>query len=351
MPAASSRFASLSPAPRRLRRPAAAGPHVELSPGPDTVSTGYAEIADAEWLGGDRWAVVAPLDVTVGIAGSRRPPGGPAGRRGTKEIRNPSIVFLAGDTLYVGDWGLRRVSLWTSGRPVRQGGSRYPRALAARCREARDDAGRWYLELKPAARRRRQRQPRLRAVVVRQRRASSACDTVGPAGAARHRRGDGRRRAPVRAPGVQRHRPLGRAARRIGLGGAGVREPGGLARHPTASGLEAKPLPDRVLEVTRYDRELFSGSFRPSCAATAEQLPFAAMKPPFEAGFTVAGRPGLAGEEPRPGRLLAPLSRGGPAGRLVREIRVPGQGRILAVGPRRRAGGRAAPTDPAPRST
>jgi len=30
-----------------------------------------------------------------------------------KELRNPSTLFRGGDTLYVGDWGLRRTSRWT----------------------------------------------------------------------------------------------------------------------------------------------------------------------------------------------------------------------------------------------
>ena len=44
-------------------------------------------------------------------------------------------------------------------------------------------------------------------------------------------------------------------------------------------------LPDRVLEVTQYDRELFYRRFPPELRATAELLPFAAVKPPFEAGI------------------------------------------------------------------
>ena len=49
------------------------------------------------------------------------------------------------------------------------------------------------------------------------------------------------------------------------------------------TGLGRAPLPDRVLEVTQYDRELFYRKFPPELRATAERLPFAAVKPPFEA--------------------------------------------------------------------
>ena len=57
-------------------------------------------------------------------------------------------------------------------------------------------------------------------------------------------------------------------------------------RSPDGEWVEGDPLPDRVLEVTQYDRELFYRKFPPELRATAERLPFAAVKPPFEAGFT-----------------------------------------------------------------
>src|SRR5690606_32296524 len=74
----------------------------------------------------------------------------PLGGEGTREIRHPSMVFLVAETLHVADWGLRRVSLWTrDGRLLRA----VPAAdrLRGALPQARDDAGRWYAELKPAA--------------------------------------------------------------------------------------------------------------------------------------------------------------------------------------------------------
>ena len=116
-------------------------PVVELTPGADTVSTGYAEIVYGEWLGGERWAVVAPLDVTVGILDLD------LGGEGTREVRNPSILFLSADTLYVGDWGLRRVSLWTrDGKLVRAIPA--PDLLRGALPQGRDAGGHWYAELK-----------------------------------------------------------------------------------------------------------------------------------------------------------------------------------------------------------
>jgi hypothetical protein len=48
-------------------------------------------------------------------------------------------------------------------------------------------------------------------------------------------------------------------------------------------------LPDRILEVTRTDRELFTRRFPPDLRSTVEQLPFAAVKPPFETAWTGPG--------------------------------------------------------------
>ena len=120
--------------------PTPPAPVVELTPGADTVSTGYAEVLDGQWLGGERWAVVAPLDVTVGIVDLGRRDVVPLGGEGTREIRNPSILFLSADTLHVGDWGLRRVSLWTrDGKLVRAVPS--PEPLRGALPEARDAGG------------------------------------------------------------------------------------------------------------------------------------------------------------------------------------------------------------------
>jgi hypothetical protein len=103
------------------------------------------------------------------------------------------------------------------------------------------------------------------------------------------------------------------------------RDPAGHWNHGDA-------LPDRVLEVTRYDRELFVRKFPPELRSTAEQLPFAPVKPPFEAGFTSPD--GLVWLEKS--RAPADSSRRyhvvDRRGRLTEEIRLPGPGRIIAVG-------------------
>ncbi|MFL5514887.1 MAG: hypothetical protein ACJ8DJ_01945, partial [Gemmatimonadales bacterium] len=128
--------------------PKAHAPVVRLGGVVDTVASSYTEVPEGIWLGGDRWAVLAPADQAVGIVdfGSRRVE--PLGGAGGNELRNPSTLFRAGDTLYVGDWGLRRTTLWTLD-------ARYVRSVPAAdvlrgvLARARDGAGRFYFEVSP----------------------------------------------------------------------------------------------------------------------------------------------------------------------------------------------------------
>jgi hypothetical protein len=303
-------------------------PIVELRAGPDTVSTGYAEIVDAEWLGGDRWAVVAPLDVTVGVVNLDGRLVAPLGGEDTKEIRNPSIVFVARDTVYVGDWGLRRVTLWTrDGRLARV----LPAPAIARgaLPEARDDAGRWYLELKPAA------GPdgsgnRDSALVIAASAGFERLDTVAqlaPLDLAEVTGDAGRRFEPRALSGSDQWGVLPDGS----LWVARVYENRVDWRGPDGTWVEGDPLPDRVLEVTQYDRELFYRKFPPELRASAEQLPFAAVKPPFEAGFTSPAGTVWLEKSRAPADSSRRYHEVDRAGHLLREIRVLGAGRIVAV--------------------
>lgn len=304
-------------------------PVVELHPTADTIATGFAETVDAAWLGGSRWAVVAPLDVTVSVLDFGAHRSASLGKPG--EIKNPAQVFVAGDTLYVGDWGLRRTSLWTlGGRLVRT----IPASAAARgaLPEGRDDAGRFYLELAPSAGADGSGNRDSAAVAVADP-TITRLDTLA-------------RLAPLDMAEV-----MGESGRRFerrvfsGTDHWGSLPDGTLwvarvyhnrvdFRSPDGRWIEGQSLPDRVLEVTRFDRELFYQKFPPELRATAERLPMAPVKPPFEAAFADPG--GLVWLEKS--RAPADSSRRyhvvDRQGRLQREIRVPGPGRILAIGDR-----------------
>ena len=302
---------------------------LELTLAGDTLPTPYSDITTASWLGESRWAVLAPGDDAVGIAdfGARRVV--PLGGRSATALRNPSNLFVSGDTLYVGDWGLRRLSLWTpSGRLVRSIPAANP--VRGTLPRARDRAGSFYLDLYPLP------GPdgsgnRDSAAVLRIDTSFSHADTLA-------------RLAPLDIAEVQ-----GDAGRRFerrvfsGMDRWGVLPDGSLWlgrvydnrvdwRGPDGRWSRGRPLPDRVLEVTRYDRELFLRKFPPELRRTAQELPFAAIKPPFEAGITSE----LGDVWLEKSRAPADSSRRyhvvNRQGRLVREIRVPGHGRILATG-------------------
>jgi hypothetical protein len=304
-------------------------PVVELTPGADTVSTGYAEIVDGEWLGGERWAVVAPLDVTVGIVDLGRREVAPLGGEGTREIRNPSILFLTADTLQVGDWGLRRVSLWRlDGKLARAIPT--PDLLRGALPQARDAAGRWYAELKPSAGRDGSGN-RDSAAVVAATPGFERLDTVAslaPLDLAEVM-GDAGRRFEPRALSGKDHwgvTPDGRVwVARVFQNRVDWRSPDGEWE-------DGDPLPDRVLEVTQYDRELFYRKFPPELRATAERLPFAAVKPPFEAAFTSPAGTVWLEKSRAPADSSRRYHEVDGQGRLIREIRVRGPGRIVAVG-------------------
>src|SRR5258705_1618733 len=300
---------------------------VTLAPPADTVQTTLSEMPSGAWLGGDRWALLAPGDEQVAIADVGKRTVTPLDTDRGKRLRNPSTLFRAGDTVYLGDWGLRQISRWTLDGGF-AGATPAPNALRGVLPRDRDGAGRYYLELRPPPGPDGQGN-RDSAVVVRASPALDRADTLA-------------RLAPLDIAEV-----AGDAGRRFerrvfsGTDQWGVRPDGSLWvarvyenrvdwRDASGKWTRGEPLPDRVLEVTRYDRELFLRRFPPELRTTAEQLPFAAVKPPFEAGVA---RPGDGGwVEKRRGaidssRRYHVVDR---QGRLRAEIRWPGRGGINA---------------------
>jgi hypothetical protein len=305
-------------------------PVVTLAPSADTVQTDLSDITAGAWLGGGRWAVLAPADEQVALldVGTRQLEALDGDRK--KRLRNPASLFRAGDTLYVGDWGLRQTSRWTLDGGF-AGATPASDAVRGVLPHERDAAGRYYFELRPRPGPDGQGN-RDSAVVLRTGPAVDRGDTLA-------------RLAPIDIAEV-----MGDAGRRFerrvfsGTDQWGIRPDGSLWvarvyenrvdwRDPDGTWRRGEPLPDRVLEVTRYDRELFLRRFPPELRNTAEQLPFAPVKPPFEAGL-----PGAA-DEVWLEKSRAPVDSSrryhvvDRQGRLREEIRVQGSGRIIAVAP------------------
>jgi hypothetical protein len=302
-------------------------PIVELGVTGDTVMAPYAEVTEAAWLGGNQWAIIAPAEEAVALVDPTRAVTSPLG--GTRELRNPTTIFSAGDTLYVGDWGLRRLTLWVP--PNRLARSiPAPSITRGTLPRGRDASGRYYLDLYPSP------GPdgsgnRDSAAVIRSDPALTRIDTIA-------------RLAPLDIAEV-----IGDAGRRFerrvfsGVDRWGVLPDGSLWvarvydnrvdwRAPDGKWSRGASLPDRVLEVTRYDRELFLRRFPAELRRTAQDLPFAALKPPFEAGLTSPKGQVWLEKSRAPADSSRRYHVVDRAGQLVREIRIGGQGRILGLG-------------------
>jgi hypothetical protein len=308
--------------------PKSAPPVADLPAAGDTIGTSYAEVTDAAWLGGNRWAVLAPTDNAVGLADFGNTKLMPLGGGKSRELRNPASLFAAADTLFVGDWGLRRISVWTAGgRLVRSIPA--PASLRGALPRGRDAAQRFYVELNPPPGRDGSGN-RDSAAVVRSDAGFTRADTIAQL-------------APLDIAEVQ-----GNAGRRFerrvfsGVDRWGVLPDGSLWigrvypnrvdwRNPDGHWIRGQDLPDRVLEVTRYDRELFLRKFPPELRTTAQELPFAALKPPFEWGMNDARSQVWLEKSRAPADSVRRYHVVDRRGRLVEEIHLRGKGRIVAV--------------------
>lgn len=233
-------------------------PVTELAMAGDTIAAPYGEISDAVWLGQNRWAVLAQPDEAVAVVDLTRRASTPVGRK-SKELRNPANIFFIEDTLYIGDWGLRRLTLWAPPPDHLARSIPAPAITRGTLPRARDATGRYYLDIYPVP------GPdgsgnRDSAAVIRSNPGLSQIDTIA-------------RLAPLDIAEV-----VGDAGRRFerrvfsGVDRWGVLPDGSLWvarvyenrvdwRSADGKWSRGAALPDRVLEVTRYDRELFLRRF------------------------------------------------------------------------------------------
>jgi len=312
-------LAACGPAPASV-------PQLTLVPGTDSIVAPFAEATDAAWLGGDRWAVLLPGGPEADIVDFASRTRAPLGSKATLE--NPFNVFRAADTLYVAEPFKRRLTLWALDGTFARNDPASDLVRGALPR-ARDGAGHFYTELRPSA------GPdgsgnRDSAVVVEL--DGTRVDTVA-------------RLAPLDLAKVAS--PTGeRFERRVfsGVDRWGEYTDGTLwlarvyhnrvdFRLPDGKTEKGQPLPDRVLEVTRADRELFVRKFPEELRGTAEQLPFAPIKAAFTSAFAdMDGRIWLEGS-----RSVSDSAQRynvvGRDGRLQFVAVLPGTGRVIAASP------------------
>jgi hypothetical protein len=295
----------------------------------DTVITPFGEITDAAWLGDARWVVIAPQDRAVSVADfSRKKPARFGGARAA-ELEQPFHLFRAGDSIYIADWFRRRLTSWSL--DGRYGGARPASdALRGALPRGRDDAGRSYFELRPAPGR--DGRGNLDSAVIVQASADPVVfDTIG-------------RLAPldlveVVSNGQRRlERRLLSGQDRWGVlpdGSYWVARANGNRvdwRDPSGRETRGPALPDRVLPVTQNDRDIFLLRFETGLRPSVSQIPFAAIKPPFEAALSSPEGQVWLVRSRAIGDTLREYHVVDRRGRLVSTSSHPGLGRILALG-------------------
>lgn len=254
-------------------------PEVAFDLPPDTILTRYVNVPVAAWVGGERWVVVAGEFDEAILADFDSGRLTRLGGRGDAELRNPFAVFGWADTAYVADWSLRRVTLWTSdGRFAGAFPSIEP--LRGAFPVARDREGRLYVDMKPRPGRD-GTGARDSAAVIRVGPDMASFDTVV-------------RLAPLDLAEVEDQGGR-RFERRVFSGEDqwGVHPDGTVwvarvytnlieVHGPDGRMSRSERLPDRVLEVTRTDREHFLLQFPEELRSTADRIPVSPIKPPFE---------------------------------------------------------------------
>jgi len=295
----------------------------------DTVLTPFGQVPRAAATGPDRWLVVAAdWDAAVVVDFAART-STPLGADPATAYQRPVDLFVAGDSVYLADWGMRRLTIWHRDGTL-AGTLVMPESIRGVFPQARDAAGRFYFET-PRSAGADGRGLLDSAAVVRTSPDLSQVDTVAFL-------------APPDVLEVTRdNRPRFERAIYGGQDRWGVLPNGSVwvARvggsrvewiDPQGAVVRGPGLPDPVYEVTDVDRQDFLAQFPPELRSSAETLPFALVKPPFEGAFT--------GPD---GRLWLEKSRAGldslrrvhlvdQAGHLVRKLAIATRGRVIGVG-------------------
>jgi hypothetical protein len=305
-------------------------PEVTLGVAADTIQTTLYEATDGAWLGGDRWAVVSPSDQRVVVLDFSAKSTSELGAGVKNAYRSPFALFTAGDSLYVSDWALGRVTAWTLDGHY-AGAVPAPAMTRGTLPSARDGQGNWYVQLNPspgpdgAGRRDSARVLRLTPDL-------SRADTVlslSPLDLARVDGDAGPRFERTvfsgeDAWGVLPDQSLW-VARVLGNRVDWIGPDGKLQK--------GQSLPDKVFTITPADREDFLRRFPPALRPAAEKVPFSPVKPPFDRAFT-GGDQAVWLEK---SRVIPDTVRRyqvvGRDGRLAENIAFDGYGKALATSP------------------
>ena len=299
-----------------------------LVPRGDTLRLPIVEASDGVWLGESRYAVLSPADNAVVLvdlsAGTFRLLDQSSG-----ELQHPTNIFALGDTLFITDWARRRATAWTREGTLARAIPAFDPLRGALPR-AIDANGALYFEVPPIARRDGSGN-RDSAAVVRVD-VAGRIDTVA-------------RLAPLDIAEVAGEQGR-RFERRVFSGDDewGALPDGTLWVARTyqnrvdwidSSGVrEGDRLVDRVLEVTRTDRERFVERFPPELRASAERLPYSPIKPPFVRGFSVLPDEVWLEKSRSVSDSAQLYHRVGHDGRLIRQLRLEGWGHVLAASDR-----------------
>jgi hypothetical protein len=250
----------------------------------DSLPLAYTYVSDAAFLGGNRWAFVAPNERVAVIADLDSDSFTALGGAKPEQYQEPFAIFRAGDSLYVSDWGKRSLTVWSVGGAF---GRIIPAASFVRgaLPRARDSQGRFYSAVHPPARADGSGN-RDSALIVMMSPDLARADTVArlapPDMAEVMGQGGGRHLTPRAMSGRDEWGVLPNGAIWI----ARVDQNRVDWRSPDGKWHKGQPLPDRVLTVEEEDRQRFLLQFPEELRGDAAQTPFAIIKPAFEAGFT-----------------------------------------------------------------
>jgi hypothetical protein len=308
--------------------PKAEAPTLSLPPTADTLMLTSGALTNGAWLHDQLWAVLGPDDATVWLVDFATGSISTVGQPGTS-YRNPFGIFSFRDTLYVNDWGMSRMTVWSSAGELIEAipASSTTRGTLPR---ARDDRGNTYMALRPNPGRDGAGN-RDSTAVVKTTSAFEDPDTVamlapfdieeviGDAG-----------------PRFERKIFSGEDAWGALPNGsiwiARVRHNRVWWLHPDGTETRGPMLPDPVFPVTRLDKEVFLQRFPEGLRRTPERLPFADIKPPFVTGLTGPDGKIWLQKSRELQDSVQMYQRIGPEGELEAMIRVPIPAAILAVG-------------------